>query len=107
MSVFPGMAGNQALDWSQLDSEIKTAGLKDVSGVVYFTDGLVDCSHIGPSCPSGLVSPVLVIEGARLIAIIDLLAETCATIGGQVSRSIEALPRILRASLLRSLQLPR
>jgi len=106
MSVFPGMAGNQVLEWSDLDSEIKTAGLKDVSGDAYFTDGLVDCSHIGSSCPPGLVSPVLVIEGARLIAIIDSLAETCATIGGPVSPFIEAPPRILRASLLRSLQLP-
>ena len=26
---FKGMAGNQVLDWSLLDSEIKTAGLKD------------------------------------------------------------------------------
>jgi hypothetical protein len=31
--VLVGMAGNQVLEWSDLDSEIKTAGLKDVSGV--------------------------------------------------------------------------
>ncbi len=28
-----GVAGSQMLEWSELDSEIKTAGLKDVSGV--------------------------------------------------------------------------
>ena len=100
------MAGNQVFEWSDLDSEIKTAGLKSVSGGAYFTDGLVDSSHIGSSCPSGLVSLVLIIEWARLIAIIDLSGETCATIGGPVSRSIEMPPRILRVSLLRSLQPP-
>lgn len=26
-----GMAGNQVLEWADLDTEIKTAGLKDVS----------------------------------------------------------------------------
>jgi hypothetical protein len=31
--VLVGMAGNQVLEWPDLDSEIKTAGLKDVSGV--------------------------------------------------------------------------
>jgi hypothetical protein len=35
MSVFPGVAGNQVAEWKELDSEIKTAGLKDVSGGVY------------------------------------------------------------------------
>jgi hypothetical protein len=30
--VLAGMAGNQVFEWSDLDSEIKTAGLKDVSG---------------------------------------------------------------------------
>ena len=28
--VFAGMAGNQVLEWTQIDSEIKTAGLKSV-----------------------------------------------------------------------------
>ncbi len=32
ISVLAGMAGNQVLEWFDLDSEIKTAGLKDVSG---------------------------------------------------------------------------
>ena len=27
---YKGMAGNQVLDWVELDNEIKTAGLKDV-----------------------------------------------------------------------------
>jgi hypothetical protein len=27
---FAGMAGNQVLEWADLDTEIKTAGLKDV-----------------------------------------------------------------------------
>jgi hypothetical protein len=31
--VLAGMAGNQVLEWKDLDSELKTAGLKDVSGV--------------------------------------------------------------------------
>lgn len=31
--VLVGLAGNQVLEWFDLDSEIKTAGLKDVSGV--------------------------------------------------------------------------
>jgi hypothetical protein len=30
MSVLAGMAGNQVLEWVDLDSEIKTAGLKQV-----------------------------------------------------------------------------
>jgi hypothetical protein len=30
MSVFAGMAGSQVFDWVDLDSEIKTAGLKNV-----------------------------------------------------------------------------
>jgi hypothetical protein len=34
--VLVGMAGNQVLEWSDLDSEIKTAGLKDVSRVAKF-----------------------------------------------------------------------
>jgi hypothetical protein len=32
------MAGNQVLEWYDLDSEIKTAGLKDVSGVSYLVE---------------------------------------------------------------------
>jgi hypothetical protein len=35
--VLVGMAGNQVLEWSDLDSEIKTAGLKGVSGVSYIS----------------------------------------------------------------------
>jgi len=31
-AVFAGMAGAQVLEWLDLDDEIKTAGLKDVSG---------------------------------------------------------------------------
>lgn len=27
----PGMGGHQVMEWSELDTEIKTAGLKDVS----------------------------------------------------------------------------
>jgi hypothetical protein len=30
-----GTAGNQVLEWVDLDSEIKTVGLKDVSDVSY------------------------------------------------------------------------
>jgi hypothetical protein len=42
--VLAGMAGNQVLEWSDLDSEIKTAGLKDVSGVFYLsTRCFADC----------------------------------------------------------------
>ena len=29
--AFAGKAGNQGLDWVDLDTEIKTAGLKDVN----------------------------------------------------------------------------
>ena len=32
MSVLAGCAGGQVLEWDDLDSEIKTAGLKGVSG---------------------------------------------------------------------------
>jgi hypothetical protein len=32
--VLAGMAGNQVLEWSDLDGEIKTAGLKEVSRVL-------------------------------------------------------------------------
>jgi hypothetical protein len=35
--VLAGMAGNQVLEWSELDSEIKTAGLKDVSGISFLS----------------------------------------------------------------------
>jgi hypothetical protein len=31
--AFTGAAGNQALEWAELDTEIKTAGLKDVREV--------------------------------------------------------------------------
>ena len=31
--AFAGMAGNAVLEWSDLDTEIKTAGLKDVRKV--------------------------------------------------------------------------
>lgn len=34
-TVFTGMAGAQVLEWVELDGEIKTAGLKDVSGWQY------------------------------------------------------------------------
>ena len=35
---FPlGMAGNQVLEWTDLDTEVKTADLKDVSYDVYET----------------------------------------------------------------------
>ena len=50
------------LEWVELDSEIKTAGLKNVSGRIYFTVPFVDCPHIGSSCPTGLVSPVFAID---------------------------------------------
>jgi len=30
MFTFAGMAGNQVLEWADLDTEIKTAGLKNV-----------------------------------------------------------------------------
>ena len=42
--VFAGLAGNQVLEWHRLDSEIKTAGLKHVSGVSYLsTPCFADC----------------------------------------------------------------
>jgi hypothetical protein len=42
--VLAGMAGNQVLEWSDLDSEIKTAGLKGVRGVSYLsTRCFADC----------------------------------------------------------------
>ena len=31
MFAFAGMAGNQVLEWADLDTEIKTAGVKDVN----------------------------------------------------------------------------
>lgn len=37
MSVFTGTAGNQVLDWPDLDSDIKTAGLKNVSQGAHFS----------------------------------------------------------------------
>lgn len=33
---YKGMAGNQVLEWADLDSEIKTAGLKDVRVIFLF-----------------------------------------------------------------------
>jgi len=35
--VLAGLAGNQVLEWPDLDSEVKTAGLKEVSGASYFS----------------------------------------------------------------------
>lgn len=32
---YKGMAGNQVLEWSDLDSEVKTAQLKNVSVIVW------------------------------------------------------------------------
>ena len=46
---FKGMSGNQVLEWADLDTEIKSVGLKDVSysvfGVSFRTgvDGLFFC----------------------------------------------------------------
>ena len=37
LSLSTGMAGNQVLEWSDLDTEIKTAGVKSVC-----------CSHLPP-----------------------------------------------------------
>ena len=54
-----GMAGNQVLEWSDIDTEIKSANLKDVSYyLVVFA--CLDFESIpmplGPSCPTRPVS---------------------------------------------------
>ena len=33
---YKGMAGNQVLEWADLDTEIKTAGVKSVSALVWY-----------------------------------------------------------------------
>ncbi len=35
MTCYVGMAGGSVLEWSEIDTEIKTAGLKDVSTFVF------------------------------------------------------------------------
>jgi len=52
------MAGNQVLDWSDLDSEIKTVGLKDVSCDVssHKVHGFDRNSLLGPIVSSRCVS---------------------------------------------------
>ena len=49
--AFAGTAGNQVLLWTDLDSEIKTAGLKDVRGCD-LPDFLFAHRLIGPSFSS-------------------------------------------------------
>lgn len=40
--IFSGMAGNQVLEWYDIDTEIKSAGLKDVSVVKTRNDLYID-----------------------------------------------------------------
>ena len=89
MSVFAGTAGNQVLDWPDLDSDIKTAGLKNVSNGVHFFKQRSMTVHIGSSCPSRLVRCVLHTGWARLTVVLDWLTETCTIIGGRVSRPLQ------------------
>ena len=54
-----GMAGNQVLEWSDIDTEIKSANLKDVSYYLVFFACLgfeFIPMPLGPSCPTRPVS---------------------------------------------------
>ena len=48
--TFVGMAGNQVLEWTDLDTEIKTAGLKDVNENRDLFNVLLTHLVTGPSC---------------------------------------------------------
>ncbi len=51
-----GMAGNQVLEWFDIDSEIKTANLKDVCTCTISRDRTVLTRLIGPACSPRPVS---------------------------------------------------
>ena len=81
------MAGNEVLEWANLDTEIKTAGLKDVSG----------CSS--PVATRGLTFSDRILLLLRICMVcschggnsadpdnIDWLMLTCVIIGGLVSQ---------------------
>ena len=53
---YKGMAGNQVLEWTDLDSEIKTAGLQNVSQTGFSVSLIVDSSFPGSFGTSGSVS---------------------------------------------------
>ena len=48
------MAGNQVLEWTDLDSEIKTAGLKDVRGFLTLLAHIAQRSEQDPLAPPDL-----------------------------------------------------
>ena len=81
------MVGTQVLEWTDLDSEIKTAGLKDVSGF----PSIIPCGLI----VSDRTLLLLQICMSRLCrrgdsvnpGTIGWLTLTCAIIGDPVSRS--------------------
>lgn len=54
-----GMAGNQVLEWADLDTEIKTAGLKDVSTVRFGYNNLYKLTLRGPCWQDPLAPPDL------------------------------------------------
>jgi len=67
------MAGATVLEWATLDSEIKTAGLKDVGGCSSSTRPTGLCSRIGSSCSSGFVWLAPVVEETRLTLVYRLV----------------------------------
>lgn len=57
MSVLAGTAGNQVLEWVDLDSDIKTAGLKDVSGGASLSKQCPNYPTKDPLAPPDLCAP--------------------------------------------------
>ena len=81
------MAGTQVLEWVNLDTEIKTAGLKDVSGVPFPQWPVHWPSRIGHPCSSRSVCAILFVEEIAYLSSIrhaGWSTLTCAIIGGPV-----------------------
>lgn len=54
-AILVGVAGNQVLKWAELDSEIKTAELKNVSGNASFAFAVLRLLIARIGLPSGVV----------------------------------------------------
>lgn len=68
---FKGMAGNQVLEWADLDTEIKTAGVKNVSGYLFPALNPGADSVVGPARTPGPVSFHNLALRVRLLMCLD------------------------------------
>ena len=86
-AILVGTAGNQVLEWPELDSEIKTAELKNVSGNASFAAFRLLIAQHRISLRS-CTSTVLVVENSADRPCIASSMRRCILIGGPVSRSV-------------------